>query len=92
MECCVSFKLVVDPPPGAGANLPPGAKAGDTVRQINLDTIWWNKEGKVTQELVYGRLVWDGFSLDQFDRADRKEDEDEDENLHELTGPLRSKL
>jgi predicted cupin superfamily sugar epimerase len=72
MECVVSFKLTADPPPGPADNLPPGAKAGDTVQQINIDTIWWDAHGKVTRELVYGRLVWPGFSIDEFDtRSER---------------------
>ncbi len=67
LEHVVSFKLVVDPPPEAASNLPPGAKAGDTVRMINLGVLWWNKQGKICRELVYGRLTWDNFDIREFD-------------------------
>lgn len=68
MENLVSFKLTSDPPPGAADNLPPGAKAGDTVKMIMLSVLWWNEEEKIVRELEYGRLTWPGFSLDVFDK------------------------
>lgn len=69
MENLVSFKLKSDPPPGAADNLPPGAKAGDTVQMIMLSVIWWNEDGKIQKEIEYGRLTWPGFTLDAYDKA-----------------------
>ena len=67
LEHVVFFKLAKDPPEEAKPNLPPGAKAGDRVGMINLGVLWWNAEGKIVKELVYGRLTWKNFSLDPFD-------------------------
>lgn len=66
MENLVSFKLTSDPSPGAADNLPPGAKAGDTVQMIMLSVLWWNADEKIIKELEYGRLVWENFTLDPF--------------------------
>ncbi|KAK3177679.1 hypothetical protein K4F52_009584 [Lecanicillium sp. MT-2017a] len=68
MENVVSFTLAVDPPPAAAKNLPPGIKKGDRSGMIMLSTIWWNEEGKVFRELEYGRLIWEGFNIDDFKR------------------------
>ena len=68
LEHVVWFKLAIDPPPEAVPNLPPGAKKGDTVGMINLGVLWWDAEGKIKKELVYGRLTWDKFDLAPFDK------------------------
>lgn len=63
----MTFNLAQDPPEEAKPNLPPGTKKGDAVGMINLGVLWWNEEGKIIKELVYGRLTWDKFSLEPFD-------------------------
>ena len=62
----------MDPPPGPARNLPAGAKKGDYVAMIMLSTIWWTKEGKVSKELEYGRLIWQDFELEPFVRKGKK--------------------
>ena len=61
-----SFTLAVAPPENLKPHFPPGAKAGDRVTLINLGALWFDKEGKISRELVYGRLAWPGFSLEPF--------------------------
>lgn len=61
-----SFNLAVDPPANLKPHFPPGAKAGDRVNLVNLGVLWFDKEGKISKELVYGRLAWPEFSLDSF--------------------------
>ena len=68
MENANRFKLVSDAPPGSEDKLPSGAKAGDMVQMIISSTIWWGEGGKVTDEMEYGRLVWKGFTLEDWDR------------------------
>lgn len=69
MEHAVWFKLKSDPPEAAKPNLPPGIKKGDTSGMINISLMWWNEEGKVTRELEYGRIMWDGFDVNAFNKA-----------------------
>jgi hypothetical protein len=67
LEHAVKFKLTSNPPPQAARNLPPGAKAGDTVGMINISVLYWDEQGKVSRELEYGRLTWENFSVGEFD-------------------------
>ena len=67
MENVITFKLTADPPEQAKSNLPPGIKAGDSAGMVMLTALWWNTEGKVTKELEYGRLTWEGFDISAFD-------------------------
>lgn len=66
MENFLEFTLTMDPPPEPAKNLPPGAKAGDRVGMIMLSVVWWTLDGKIANELEYGRLTWDGFNVDEF--------------------------
>ncbi|OJJ56846.1 hypothetical protein ASPSYDRAFT_59317 [Aspergillus sydowii CBS 593.65] len=66
LENVVRFTLKVDPPEAAKPNLPPGIKKGDSSGMIMLSTIWWNSEGKISRELEYGKLLWDGFDINAF--------------------------
>ncbi|KAJ5094694.1 hypothetical protein N7456_010555 [Penicillium angulare] len=66
MEHVVWFTLKDDPPEAAKPNLPPGAKKGDSSGMINISLMWWNSEGKITRELEYGRILWDGFDVGAF--------------------------
>ncbi|KAJ5778898.1 hypothetical protein N7457_006618 [Penicillium paradoxum] len=66
LESVSRFTLNVDPPEAAKPNLPPGIKKGDSTGMIMLSTIWWDSEGKVTRELEYGRLLWEGFDINAF--------------------------
>ncbi|KFY12460.1 hypothetical protein V492_03865 [Pseudogymnoascus sp. VKM F-4246] len=66
LENVVRFTLKVDPPEEAKAGLPPGIKKGDSTGMVMLPAVWWNKEGKVTRELEYGRLMWPNFDSNVF--------------------------
>ena len=66
MEHAVFFTLKDDPPEAAKTHLPPGVKKGDSSGMINISLMWWNEEGKVTRELEYGRIMWDGFDVNAF--------------------------
>ncbi|KFY33234.1 hypothetical protein V494_07795 [Pseudogymnoascus sp. VKM F-4513 (FW-928)] len=66
LENVVRFTLKVDPPEEAKAGLPPGIKKGDSTGMVMLSAVWWNKEGKVTRELEYGRLMWPNFYSNVF--------------------------
>lgn len=66
LENVVRFTLKVDPPEAAKPNLPPGIKKGDSSGMIMLSTIWWNSEGKISRELEYGKLLWEGFDINAF--------------------------
>jgi hypothetical protein len=33
-----------------------------------LSTIWWNSEGKIARELEYGKLLWEGFDTNAFNK------------------------
>jgi hypothetical protein len=68
MEHVVWFKLKADPPEAAKPNLPPGIKKGDKAGMINIAVLWWNEAGKITRELEYGRLTWEGFDITAFDK------------------------
>ncbi|KAJ5456876.1 hypothetical protein N7530_012150 [Penicillium desertorum] len=68
MENVVRFTLKIDPPEAAKANLPPGIKKGDSSGMIMLSTIWWNSEGKIARELEYGKLLWEGFDTNAFNK------------------------
>ncbi|CAG7916288.1 unnamed protein product [Penicillium olsonii] len=68
LENVVRFTLKVDPPEVAKPNLPPGIKKGDSSGMIMCSTIWWNKEGKIARELEYGKLLWDGFDINDFNQ------------------------
>lgn len=50
----------------AKPNLPPGIKKGDPSGIIMLSKIWWNSEGKISRELEYGKLLWEGFDINAF--------------------------
>lgn len=67
LEHLTEVTLAADPPPGAADQLPPGTKKGDRIGMIDLDVSWWNAEGKVTRQLVYGKTTWKDFSIHQFD-------------------------
>jgi hypothetical protein len=69
MECTVNFRLIADPPPSAAEHLPAGAKAGDMVHMLNLSVLWWGKNGKVTRQFEYGRLVWSDFNIGDWDET-----------------------
>lgn len=66
LENVVRFTLKVDPPEAAKPNLPPGIKKGDSSGMIMLSTIWWNSDGKIARELEYGKLLWEGFDINDF--------------------------
>lgn len=66
MENVVRFTLKVDPPEAAKPNLPPGIKKGDSSGMIMCSTIWWNSDGKIARELEYGKLLWEGFDINDF--------------------------
>ncbi|KAF4763562.1 hypothetical protein N7455_009449 [Penicillium solitum] len=66
LENVVRFTLKVDPPEVAKPNLPPGIKKGDSSGMIMLSTIWWNSDGKIARELEYGKLLWEGFDINDF--------------------------
>lgn len=68
MEHVVWFTLKADPPEAAKPNLPPGAKKGDKAGMINIAVLWWDRAGKITHELEYGRLTWEGFDITAFDK------------------------
>ncbi|KAH8654949.1 Alpha/Beta hydrolase protein [Tricladium varicosporioides] len=68
MEHVVWFRLKIDPPEPAKPNLPPGIKKGDKAGMINIAVLWWNEEGKISHELEYGRLTWEGFDITAFDK------------------------
>lgn len=67
LEHLTEVTLAADPPPGAAEQLPPGTKKGDRIGMIDLDVSWWNEEGKVTRQVVYGRTTWPSFDFSQFD-------------------------
>ena len=67
LEHVNSFKLAVDPSEELQPHLPPGAKAGDHVDLINLGVVWFDAEGKISRELVYGRVAYPNFSLKPYD-------------------------
>ncbi|OBT82012.1 hypothetical protein VE02_10094 [Pseudogymnoascus sp. 03VT05] len=66
LENVIRFTLKVDPPEEAKAGLPPGIKKGDSTGMVMLSALWWDKHGKVTRELEYGRLVWPNFDSNAF--------------------------
>lgn len=68
LEHVVWFRLKADPPEAAKPNLPPGIKKGDKAGMINIAVLWWNEAGKITHELEYGRLTWEGFDITAFDK------------------------
>lgn len=67
LEHLTEVTLADDPPPGAAEQLPPGTKKGDRIGMIDLDVSWWNEDGKVTKQLVYGRTTWKTFDFHAFD-------------------------
>lgn len=69
LENVVRFTLAVDPPPEAAKNLPPGIKKGDSSGMIMLSTIWWNEDGLVERDLEYGRIIWDHFDIEPFEKT-----------------------
>jgi hypothetical protein len=68
LENHVSFKMKNDYPDNSGRHLPPNLKAGDSVGMIISSIIWWDKTGKVVKDLEYGRVTWDTFSIDPWDK------------------------
>lgn len=32
----------------------------------SIPKIWWNSEGKISRELEYGMLLWEGFDINAF--------------------------
>jgi hypothetical protein len=62
------MELNVDPSPEIRDKFPEGAKAGDTVKIANLCVLWWDDQGRISQEFEYGGLTWKGFSLSQWDK------------------------
>lgn len=68
LESVSHFTLAVDPPEAAKPSLPPGIKKGDSTGMIMLSAIWWDNDGKVARELEYGRLIWDGFDINAFNK------------------------
>ena len=36
---------------------------------IMMSVIWWDGKGGVLNEVEYGRLTWEGFSLAEFDHG-----------------------
>lgn len=67
LEHLTEVTLAADPPPGAAELLPPGAKKGDRVGMVDLDVTWWTEDGKLSRQLVYGRMAWPSFDPSQFD-------------------------
>jgi hypothetical protein len=68
MENVIRFTLAIDPPEEVKPNLPAGIKKGDSTGMIMLSAIWWNSDGKIARELEYGRLLWDGFTSEEFNK------------------------
>lgn len=66
LENVVRFTLAADPPERAKDMFPPGIQKGDSWGMIMLSTIWWNSEGKISRELEYGKLLWEGFDINAF--------------------------
>ncbi|KAJ5652423.1 hypothetical protein N7507_009849 [Penicillium longicatenatum] len=66
LESVNYFTLKIDPPEAAKPNLPPGIKKGESSGMIMLSAIWWDSDGKVSRELEYGKLLWDGFDINAF--------------------------
>ncbi|KAL5345656.1 hypothetical protein ACLOAV_009410 [Pseudogymnoascus australis] len=68
MENVVWFTLAVEPPESAKPSHAPGIKNGDTAGIIMMSVIWWNEEGKVKRDLEYGKLLWPGLDIDDFQK------------------------